>query len=215
MLDNTSWYRPHNGLDRFISWLEAQRENAYEWDDCEDCLFARYARMLAVQLGQAWCSLHPDGRVATELYCQIGAGDQGGSQSYVDALARTKYWQERPMRMETLNPDMDCSVPTWLPTIRCQSKIQGLNPAGGGLGAARQAMAAPWPRWWQRGKVPPDIAAFTTAQREPWQQHHQFVMRAASGGRSTFTSSDQVGGENAQIAHAINFGGHELTVTMP
>jgi hypothetical protein len=70
-------------------------------------------------------------------------------------------------------------------------------------------------------------------QREPWQQH-QFVMRAgkfriylstagrvftgfeyASGGGSTRTSSDQAGGQNVQIARAINIGGNELTVTMP
>ena len=110
MLDTTR-YLQHDGLDRFISWLEAQPENTYEWDDCEDCLFARYARTLGVQLGQAWCSLHPDGRTAMELYCQIGGGDDGGKQSYVDALARAKsqakYWQERPMLVETvrLAPD--------------------------------------------------------------------------------------------------------------
>jgi hypothetical protein len=56
-----------------------------------------------MQLTQAWWSLHADGRVAMELYCQIGAGDHGGRQSYVDALARAKHWQGRPM--ETLNPD--------------------------------------------------------------------------------------------------------------
>jgi len=83
-----------------ISWLEAQREDTYEWDDCEDCLFARYARTLGVQLGQAWCSPHPDGRVAMELYCQIGGGDEGGNQSYVDALARAKYCKERPMLVD-------------------------------------------------------------------------------------------------------------------
>jgi hypothetical protein len=38
-----------------------------------------------------------DGRIAMELYCAIGAGDQGGMQSYVDALARAKHLQERPM----------------------------------------------------------------------------------------------------------------------
>jgi hypothetical protein len=100
MLDNANWHRQQEGLDRFISWLEAQPENTYEWDDCEDCLFARYARMLGV-LGQERYSLHPDGRIAMELYCQISAGDRGGRQSYVDALARAKYWQERPTRGDT------------------------------------------------------------------------------------------------------------------
>jgi hypothetical protein len=98
MLDRTNWR--HDGLGRFISRLEAQPENAYQWDDCEDCLFARYARTLGVQLGEAWHSLHPDGRIAMELYCHIGAGDHGGRQSYVDALARAKNWQERPMLVE-------------------------------------------------------------------------------------------------------------------
>jgi hypothetical protein len=37
----------------------------------------------------------------------------------------------------------------------------------------------------------------------------------ASGGGSTRTSSDQAGGQNVQIARAINIGGNELTVTMP
>ena len=41
MLDTTR-YLQHDGLDRFISWLAAQPENIYEWDDCEDCLFSRY-----------------------------------------------------------------------------------------------------------------------------------------------------------------------------
>jgi hypothetical protein len=41
MLDNANWYRRDDGLDRFIAWLEAQPENTYDWDDCEDCLFAR------------------------------------------------------------------------------------------------------------------------------------------------------------------------------
>jgi hypothetical protein len=54
MLDRTNWR--NNGFDRFISWLEAQPENSYQWDDCEDCLFARYARTLGVQLGEAWHS---------------------------------------------------------------------------------------------------------------------------------------------------------------
>ena len=88
MLDNTNWYRHHDGLDRFIAWLEGQPENTYEWDDCEDCLFARYARALGMRLGQAWGSLHPNGRIAMELYCQIGSGD--GRQCYADALARAK-----------------------------------------------------------------------------------------------------------------------------
>ena len=90
MLDNTNWYRQHQGLDRFISWLEAQPDNTYEWDDCEDCLFARYARALGMQLGEAWHSLHPDGRTAMKIYCAIGEGDHGGRQSYVDALTRAK-----------------------------------------------------------------------------------------------------------------------------
>jgi hypothetical protein len=107
MLDNTNWYQRHDGLDRFISWLEAQREGTYEWDDCADCLFARYASRLGVQLGQAWHSLHPDGRIAMELYYQIGAGDDGsGSQSYADALARAKYWQERSDHYRTIILDM-------------------------------------------------------------------------------------------------------------
>jgi hypothetical protein len=89
MLDNANWYR-HDGLDRFIAWLEGQPESTYEWDDCEDCLFARYARALGMQLGQAWHSLHPDGRIAMELYCVIGEGDHDGKQSYADALARAK-----------------------------------------------------------------------------------------------------------------------------
>jgi hypothetical protein len=50
MLDNTNWHRRHDGLDRFISWLEPQREDTYEWDDYEDCLFARFVRMLGEQL---------------------------------------------------------------------------------------------------------------------------------------------------------------------
>ena len=95
MLDNANWYRRGDGLDRFISWLESQREDTYEWDDCEDCMFARYASTLGVQLRQAWSSLHPDGRIAMELYWQIGGADDGGRQSYADALARAKYWQER------------------------------------------------------------------------------------------------------------------------
>jgi hypothetical protein len=95
MLDRTNWR--HDGLDRFISWLEAQPENTYEWDDCEDCLFARYARTLGVQLGEVWHSLHPDGRIAMALYTQIGAGDHGGRQSYV---ARAKHLQERPMLVQ-------------------------------------------------------------------------------------------------------------------
>jgi len=78
-------------LDQFIAWLEAQPENTYNWDDCKDCLFARYARTLGVQLGQAWGSLHSDGRIAMELYCQIGSGD--GRQCYADALAR-RSWQQ-------------------------------------------------------------------------------------------------------------------------
>jgi hypothetical protein len=88
MLDNANWYRRDDGLDRFIAWLEGQPDNTYESDDCEDCLFARYARTLGMRLGQAWGSLHPDGRIAMELYCQIGAGD--GRQFYTDALARAK-----------------------------------------------------------------------------------------------------------------------------
>jgi hypothetical protein len=68
-----------------------------------DCLFARYARTLGVQLGEAWHSLHPDGRIAMAIYTPIGAGDQGGRQSFVDALARAKCWQERPMLLETVN----------------------------------------------------------------------------------------------------------------
>jgi len=60
-----------------------------------------------VQLGQAWFSLHPDGRIAMELYCQIGARDDGGKQSYVDALARAKFWQERPTLVERVKPDLD------------------------------------------------------------------------------------------------------------
>jgi hypothetical protein len=68
MLDNANWYRQHDGLNRFISWLEAQRDDIYEWDNCADCLFARYARALGVKLEQAWCSLHPNGRIAMELY---------------------------------------------------------------------------------------------------------------------------------------------------
>ena len=93
MLDNANWYRRHDGLDQFISWLESQRDDTYEWDDCEDCLFARYARTLGVELGQAWSSLHPDARIAMHLYGEIGAGDDGDRQSYADALARAKYWQ--------------------------------------------------------------------------------------------------------------------------
>ena len=107
MLDNTSWYRRHDGLDRFIWWLKAQREDTYEWDDCEDCLFARYARTLGVELGQAWSSLHPNGRMAMELYCHIGAGDEGDKQSYAGALARAKYWLDRPTLTDIVNPDMD------------------------------------------------------------------------------------------------------------
>jgi hypothetical protein len=91
MLDRTNWHRRHDGLDQFISWLEAQPENTYEWDDCEDCLFARYASTLGVQLGEAWHSLHLDGRIAMAIYTQIGAGDHGGRQSYADALTRAKY----------------------------------------------------------------------------------------------------------------------------
>jgi hypothetical protein len=105
MLDRTNWR--NNGLDRFISWLEAQPEKTYEWDDCEDCLFARYARTLGVQLGEAWHSLHPDGRIAMALYTQIGAGDHGGMQFYADALARAKYWRERPMLVERVSQDVD------------------------------------------------------------------------------------------------------------
>jgi hypothetical protein len=30
MLDNPNWYRQHDGLDRFIAWLEEQTENTYE-----------------------------------------------------------------------------------------------------------------------------------------------------------------------------------------
>jgi hypothetical protein len=86
MLNNPNWYRQHDGLDRFIAWLEAQPENTYEWNDCEDCLFARYARVLGLRLGQAWGSLHPEGRIAMD--CQIGYGD--GRQCYADALARAK-----------------------------------------------------------------------------------------------------------------------------
>jgi hypothetical protein len=41
-----------------------------------------------MKLGQAWGSLHADGRIAMELYCQIGSGD--GRQRYADALARAK-----------------------------------------------------------------------------------------------------------------------------
>jgi hypothetical protein len=107
MLDNANWYQRHDGLDRFISWLQAQREDTYEWYDCENCLFARYARSYGVKLGQAWYSLHPDGRVAMELYCQIGAGDEGGRQSYADALARAKHWQARPTLADIVNRDMD------------------------------------------------------------------------------------------------------------
>ena len=81
MLDNTNWYRRHDGLDRFISWLESQREDTYEWDDCEHCLFARYARTFGVQVGQARSPLVPDGRIAMELYCRIGGGDEGEDQS--------------------------------------------------------------------------------------------------------------------------------------
>jgi len=105
MLDTTR-YLQHDGLGRFISWLEAQPENTYEWDDCEDCLFARYARTLRMELGQAWYSLHPEGRIAMEPYHQIGAGDDGGRQFYADTLARAKYWQERPTLVQTVNPDI-------------------------------------------------------------------------------------------------------------
>jgi hypothetical protein len=90
MLDNANWYQRHDGLDRFISWLDSQGDGTYEWDDCEDCLFARYAKTLGVRLGHAWSSLHPNGRIAMELYCHIGGADNGGNQSYSDALARAK-----------------------------------------------------------------------------------------------------------------------------
>jgi hypothetical protein len=106
MLDNANWYRQPDGLDRFIAWLEAQPENTYEWDDCEDCLFARYARALGMRLGQAWGSLHPDGCIAMELYCRIGAGD--GRQFCAEALARAKHWQNRPFIIETPNPEIAC-----------------------------------------------------------------------------------------------------------
>jgi hypothetical protein len=92
-------------LDRFISWLGSQRDDTYDWDDCENCLFARYARALGVHLGHARNSLHPDARISMELYCHIGGGDNGGRQSYADALARAKYWQERPMLLDILNLD--------------------------------------------------------------------------------------------------------------
>jgi hypothetical protein len=105
MLDNANWYRRHDGLDRFITWLEVKRDDTYEWDDCENCLFARYARTLGVHLGQAWKSLHLDARIAMELYCHIGGGGNGGSQSYADALARAKYWQDRPTLLDIVNLD--------------------------------------------------------------------------------------------------------------
>jgi hypothetical protein len=75
MLDYANWCRRHDGLDRFIAWLEAQPGSTYEWNDCEDCLFARHTGTLGMRLGQAWGSLHPDGRIAMELYRQIGASD--------------------------------------------------------------------------------------------------------------------------------------------
>jgi hypothetical protein len=116
MLDNTNWYRRHEGLDRFISWLGSQREDTYDWDDCANCLFARYARTLGVRLGQAWNSLHPDGSTAMELYYHIGGGDNGGRQSYVDALARAQYWQERPMLLDIVNLDGVSPCADALPT---------------------------------------------------------------------------------------------------
>jgi hypothetical protein len=106
MLDNANWYRQDNGLDQFISWLDSQGDDTYEWDDCENCLFARYAKSYGLKLGQAWYSLHSDGRVAMELYCQIG-GDDGGRRTYADALARAKHWQARPTLADTVNRDMD------------------------------------------------------------------------------------------------------------
>jgi len=36
--------------------------------------------------------------------------------------------------------------------IRCQLRIQALNPCGSGLAATPKAMAAPWPLWWRRGR---------------------------------------------------------------
>jgi hypothetical protein len=101
MLDNTNWYRTHEGLDRFVSWLGSQREDTYNWDDCENCLFARYARTLGVHLGQAWKSLHPDAHIAMEL---------------ADALARAKYWQERPTLLDIVNLDGVSQCADALPT---------------------------------------------------------------------------------------------------
>jgi hypothetical protein len=42
-----------------------------------------------------------------EIYRQFGAGEEGGRQSYADALAQTKYWQVRTTVVDTANPEPD------------------------------------------------------------------------------------------------------------
>jgi hypothetical protein len=37
MIDNINWYRRRDGLDLFVLWLEARREDTYVWDNCEEC----------------------------------------------------------------------------------------------------------------------------------------------------------------------------------